>query len=63
MVKIKTLKKYDDIELGRVVNRGEELEVSVNRAKKLVGMGLAELLIINKLSKREYYEITGRKKR
>ena len=57
MVTVKTIRKYHDIELDKHVSVGFTQDVSVQRAKKLIGMGLVELLKISKLSKKEYAEV------
>ena len=58
MVTVKTIRKYNDIELDKEVQVGFIQSVSPSRAKKLIGMGLVELLKISKLSKKEYAEVT-----
>jgi len=63
MVLVEIVKKYSDVELERTIQVGEKLEVSVERAKKLASMGLASIIKIDKLNKKEYGELTGRKKR
>lgn len=49
MVTIKILKKYDDVVLNRRVLPGEVLQVDIERATKLLGMGLAEVLKIDRI--------------
>jgi len=53
MVKIRIVKKYFDVELNKNVEPKIELEVSDERAKKLCSMGLAEILHIDKFSKKK----------
>jgi len=62
MVKLRVIRDFFDIVLEKKVYKGFEMEVPPERANKLTSMGLAEILIIYKLSNKEYYEATGRKK-
>lgn len=50
-----------DVELDRDVLKGEVLQVTALRAKKLASLELADIVSIFKLSKKEYEEIIGQK--
>lgn len=59
MVTLKIISKYHDIELEQMKYPNDIVKVTPARAKKLTGMGLAEIIKIDKLSKKEYAEIKG----
>jgi len=49
MVKLKVIKKFHDLETGKHRTVGDELEVTVERAKKLLKLGLVQILFIKKI--------------
>jgi hypothetical protein len=51
MVKLKVIKKYTDIELGKKLLPNEEIEVSRERAEVLLNRGFVKILRVNKLSR------------
>lgn len=53
MVTIKTIKTYFDVVLNKSITPGFVNRVPPARARKLLSMGLAEILEIDKLKKRE----------
>lgn len=59
MVKVRVIKKFDDIVLEKRVLPDFAMEVTPERAKKLTSMGLCEIIKIDKLSKKEYEAIKG----
>lgn len=53
MIRLLVVKKYFDIELKREVLPKEEIEVDMDRAKKLTSMALVEITRIDKLSSKK----------
>ncbi len=53
MVKIKTIKNYYDIEMEKQIQVGFIHEVSPERARVLLSLGLVEILSMDKLKKKE----------
>ncbi len=53
MVTLNIVRPYFDVELNRKVLPRESLVVDVDRARKLTSMGLAEIVRIDKLSKKK----------
>lgn len=53
MVLLRIVKRYDDVVLNRRVEKGEQLEVDDERGRYLVSLRLAEILRIDKLSKKK----------
>lgn len=50
---IKIKRKYNDTELKRLVGKGEQLEVSLERAKVLCDKGFADIVEVNHYDKYE----------
>ena len=48
-VLLKVVKRYQDVELGKMMQVNEEITVSEERARKLLSMGLTEILKITNL--------------
>lgn len=42
------IKEYNDLELGRIVKKGEEIEVTEERAARLISAGVAEFKKVRK---------------
>lgn len=61
-VRLKIVKNYRDTQLERRVLKGEQIEVDVDRAKLLSGMGLAQVLEVSKLKSRKNVKKTIRNK-
>ena len=46
---VRIIQPYNDLELKRMISGGELLKVDENRARKLIGMGLA---VVSKIEKK-----------
>lgn len=49
MAKLKIIKRYFDVEIDRKMQVGEVIEVTAERAEKLLSLGLCEVLYLPKL--------------
>lgn len=43
-MRVRVLKNYNDLQLNRLVKAGEEFDVTEDRAKKLIGAKVAEVV-------------------